>query len=106
MNRTHFQKANSSALTITEGWLTKKYMGSRKEDRRYIQLRSNMLYYYSSEPVLYSVPYRGPLINQSSGGALKGDIFLGDCQVSLLGETTFVISPGRGFPILWFTSFV
>eukprot|EP01128_Nolandella_sp_AFSM9_P004941 TRINITY_DN232_c0_g1_i3.p1 TRINITY_DN232_c0_g1~~TRINITY_DN232_c0_g1_i3.p1 ORF type:complete len:961 (+),score=223.95 TRINITY_DN232_c0_g1_i3:2-2884(+) len=81
------KKANSSALTITEGWVTKKYMGSRKEDRRYISLQSNKLFYYDREP--------------SMGVHPKGEIFLGDCQVSLLGQKTFVISPGRGRDYPW-----
>ncbi len=41
-----------SLKTITEGWVVKKYMGSRKEDRRYIVLEQNKLKYYDRQPTV------------------------------------------------------
>jgi len=36
--------------TMTSGWVVKKYMGSRKEDQRFIVLQDKKLKYYDRDP--------------------------------------------------------
>lgn len=81
----NIDKDSTHEMTLTEGWVIKRYIGQTKNHKRFIVLTNDYLKYYDTDHWGDATP--------------KGDIYLGKSVVHISDGDTFVVCTfGREYP--------